>query len=132
MVLSNLGSLESGAGEHQAAAEALERALGLLQGGDHVGDRCDVLINLGNARSRAGDDETAVAAYKQAYEMMPAKASYESRSAVLSNWIQSLLELRRGDEARKLLPQLRRIVRPEDKESNRVLELLGSLIDKGT
>jgi serine/threonine protein kinase len=128
MALSNLGSLESNAGEHQAARAALERALTLARQTGDRNDVCEILINLGNARARAGDEAGAIAAYRESYQSMPPGASYEARAYVLANWIESLIAVEQLDDARELLPELRRIVRPDDEASLRVLELLEPLV----
>ncbi|CAN5748317.1 hypothetical protein BH23PLA1_BH23PLA1_30620 [soil metagenome] len=128
-LLLNLGTLESSRGNHRKAIEVYESGLELARKQGNVEEESELMVNLGNAQSRAGDEDSAIASYKAAYECMPPTASYEARAAVLSNWITALVEAGQIEEARSLLPRLRRIIRPDDKDSQRIMELLEPLVD---
>ena len=124
-LLLNLGSLQSTRGRHGDAEATLQEAVKLARELGKPDDEAEALINLGNAQSRGGDNEGAIKTYAKADRLMPATASYDARSLLLFNWLESLLEADRIADAKPLYQRLRRMVRPNDARALKLLDTLG-------
>jgi len=121
-LLLNYGSLEARDGNYEHAIELLQQGLRVTQPDDD--DEAELRVNLGNAYSRRGDSNLALEQYRLARELINSDSSYTVRAALLGNYATSLLEVGRSDEALPLLRELQSIARPEDSDSQRVLEFL--------
>lgn len=126
-LLLNSGGMESQRGNYTAANEALTRGLEIARELGDSQSEAEFLVNLGNNHSRQDEEESALDCYAQASALASVDSEYEFRSALLVNWVTSLLKVGRHSEARPRLEELRSIARADDKAAQRVLELLPAL-----
>lgn len=127
-VLQSFGGMQSNRGRHQEAMAMLEQGAKLARELKDPAEEADILVNLGNAQSRAGDNKKAIETYAKADALMPPTASYEARSLLLFNWIASLCQEGRFDEAKPLYQRLRRMARPNDARATQMLDKLGKVL----
>jgi serine/threonine protein kinase/tetratricopeptide (TPR) repeat protein len=126
-LLLNYGGLESQNGNYQDAVRLLQRGLATVEANGESESRAEFLINLGNAYSRSGDNSLALQNYHRARDSVSADSDYALRSGLLINWSAALLEEGEHEQARELLRELQQFARPDDADSQRLLQFLPAL-----
>ncbi len=124
-LLLNLGSLQSNQKKHREGIDTLQQGLALAQALGRSEDETALLVNLANAQARSGANADALGSYQKAHDSLPAAKSSFDRRHLLANWISTLIDVDRFDDASKLVAELRQIVRPDqDEEWHLALRLL--------
>ena len=126
-LMTSYGGLESETGNHEAALKLYTRGIDLARELNDGESETELLVNLANAYSRAGDETQANTTYLKAYQRLTPQSSYDVHAALLANWVQTLLELDRREEAVKRLEELRDFARPNDERAQRILQFLPAL-----
>lgn len=123
-LLLNLGSLYSLRGKHEKALTTFERVAKLAEDSNDIDDAFSIYNNWGNAYSRNRQEKKALEAYRKAHKLIGPSTTYDAHCKLLANWLMSALEEGEFAEAEVVGGELRRLARPNDARSQKVLAIL--------